>query len=175
MSTPDEALQKYIGDLGGVESNAWHGAPVDQVFKDGFAAGRQSEIDAANAQEPELFAAYGDSNGAVILELFGFDEKECKNKILNLARSEGYKGTLSGYLMRKSWEVRPLYARPIPAQAIEPPCLCLSIPFFPDRARPRCKMRASRKRRAAPRSAAAPRPDSPPPLPDRAPADSVRA
>lgn len=76
----------------------------------------RAQLKAAQEQEPELFATYGHNNGPVILELFGLDEKECKNKILNLAKSEGYKGTLSGYLLKRAWQIRPLYAAPIPAQ-----------------------------------------------------------
>lgn len=37
-----EACEAYINSLGGLESNAWHDAPVDGVFEAGFAAGSRT-------------------------------------------------------------------------------------------------------------------------------------
>lgn len=44
------ACDAYIESLGGAESNAWHDAPVDGVFIDGFEAGRKAMP--APKQEP---------------------------------------------------------------------------------------------------------------------------
>jgi hypothetical protein len=38
----DAAFANYLEGLGGVESNEWHDAPVDGVFKAGFAAGQRA-------------------------------------------------------------------------------------------------------------------------------------
>lgn len=79
---------------------------------------RQGEV------EPVAWFAFADSNGPVPLELWGFDEKECKYAVLMNARATGWKGTIEGYLLHAGWSVRPVYAAPpttsqLVAQALE--------------------------------------------------------
>ena len=60
--------------------------------------------------EPFAWFAWGDHNGPVPLELFGWDEKACKYAVLTYARSQGWKGTVTGFLLHNGWTLRPAYA-----------------------------------------------------------------
>lgn len=74
------------------------------------AARRQADAaPAEEAREPVAWFAFGDSNGPVPLELYGWDEKACKNAVLTYARAGNYKGTVEGYLMQQGWTLRPVY------------------------------------------------------------------
>ena len=64
------------------------------------------------APEPFAWFAFADQNGPVPLEIYGWDRKACLYAVLTLARSEGWKGTVSGYLFHKGWTVRPAYTAP---------------------------------------------------------------
>ena len=44
-------------------------------------------------------------------------EHGVKHLILQAARKEGYKGTITGRLMELGWEIRPVYLAPQPTQA----------------------------------------------------------
>lgn len=59
--------------------------------------------------EPVAWFAFADNNGPVPLELYGWDEKACKNAVLTNARSLGWKGTVEGYLFHNNWIIRPVY------------------------------------------------------------------
>lgn len=47
-------------------------------------------------------------------------EHGVKHLILEAARKEGYKGTITGRLMELGWEIRPVYLTPQPTQAVPP-------------------------------------------------------
>lgn len=47
-------------------------------------------------------------------------EHGVKHLILEAARKEGYKGTITGRLMELGWEIRPVYIAPQPTQAVPP-------------------------------------------------------
>lgn len=72
----------------------------------------QAMWDAQPAQKPVAWFAFGDSNGPVPLELFGWDEKACKYAVLKNARSVGWRGTLEGYLYQQGWTIKPVYTAP---------------------------------------------------------------
>lgn len=77
-------------------------------------------LEAGELPEPEPLAwfAFADSNGPVPLELYGWDEKACKYAVLMLARSEGWKGTIEGYLLEKHWTIKPVFTADQLRQAI---------------------------------------------------------
>lgn len=50
----DSAFETYLETFGGAETNAWHDAPVDGVFKDGFKAGLLAQaVPAQQVGEPK--------------------------------------------------------------------------------------------------------------------------
>lgn len=55
----DAAFEAYINERGGEDSYAWHDAPVDGIFKDGFAIGRLAKAMPIPKQEPLGQNRYG--------------------------------------------------------------------------------------------------------------------
>lgn len=74
-------------------------------------------MEAQQGQKPVAWFAFGESNGPIPLELYGWDEKACKHAVLTYARAGNWKGTVEGYLMQQGWTLRPVYAAP--AQPVE--------------------------------------------------------
>jgi len=100
-----EHLPPYVGD--------WDGHSTEQKYE------RIAQLEAqGEAVEPVAWFAFGDSNGPVPLELYGWDEKACKHAVLTNARSVGWKGTLDGYLYQQGWTIRPVYTHPAPAAPV---------------------------------------------------------
>lgn len=77
---------------------------------------------AAQAVEPEFFTVFASHNGGKIA-LPGYSnetEKGVKDLVLQAARQEGYKGTVSGRLLELGWWIGPVFASPYEAAAPAP-------------------------------------------------------
>lgn len=72
------------------------------------------------ADEPVAWFAFGDSNGPVPLELYGWDKKACLHAVLENARATGWKGTVNGYLLEQGWTVRPVWLHPYASERAAP-------------------------------------------------------
>lgn len=77
------------------------------------------EATAAEDAQPVAWFAFADSNGPVPLELWGWDEKACRNAVLTYARGSHWKGTVEGYLFDQQWTLRAVYLAAQPV-ALEP-------------------------------------------------------
>ena len=77
---------------------------------------------AAQAVEPEFFTVFASHNGGKIA-LPGYSsetEKGVKDLVLQDARQEGYKGTVSGRLLEMGWWIGPVFANPYEAASPAP-------------------------------------------------------
>ena len=75
---------------------------------------------------PDFYTAcalYEEGGEAGWIPLPGYSnetEHGVKHLVLEAARKEGYKGTITGRLMELGWEIRPVYLAPQPTQAAPP-------------------------------------------------------
>lgn len=74
----------------------------------------------AVADEPVAWFVFGNSNGPVPLELYGWDKKSCLHAVLENARSIGWKGTVNGFLLAQGWAVRPVWLHPYASERAAP-------------------------------------------------------
>ena len=82
---------------------------------------------ATQPSEPEFFTVFalyegGGEKGWIALPGYSNEtEHGVKNLVLEAARKEGYKGTVTGRLQELGWEVRPVYATPPTGEPLTAP------------------------------------------------------
>ena len=115
-SVSEQARAILKSEMGGFGTDTQGRIPLEYALR-AIERALTTPSDAGGEAVPEPFAwfAWGDHNGPVPLELFGWDKKACKHAVLTYARSQGWKGTITGFLGHNGWTLRPAYTTPKPS------------------------------------------------------------
>lgn len=97
----DEAFESYLETFGGPDTNAWHDAPVDGVFKDGFNRGLLARPIPAQ-QSPAVAVP----DGGKLAKLFSDFEFMATGNGFDVTRSSAN----TGYQCRKTAELFATYS-----------------------------------------------------------------
>ena len=129
MTEPTDAeIMLEASKVGGLFDDLAIGYQSEDILKFARAvlARRGRPSGAGEPVAPDFYTACawyegGGESGWIALPGYSNEtEHGVKHLILEAARKEGYKGTITGRLMELGWEIRPVYLAPQPTQTVPP-------------------------------------------------------